>query len=214
MTIISSQDFSKEETQLEAENQQAVTDYSTLAFGIAIFSWGMLFVTLFLGYFVYRFSQPIWPPLGIAKFSILYPILSTGSILLSSVLLIFARLKLLNRKISFPERMSQALKFVVLSFFLGLGYLVFQKLLLLQLDNLQIYAGTNIFSSIIYGFTWIHAGHLLLGLFALLFLIFRLNKLTEQTEVNFMKRSFKSIEYFWHFLGMVWLLMFLMLFIF
>jgi cytochrome c oxidase subunit 3 len=61
--------------------------------------------------------------------------------------------------------------------------------------------------SMVYAFTWIHAGHIVLGLSALLWLGWLLKKGT----VTEMKLT--NVGKIWHFLGAVWIVMYLTLFV-
>jgi len=72
-----------------------------------------------------------------------------------------------------------------------------------------VYVETSgIFGSVIYGFTWIHAVHMVLGLCALLYLKIVLKPNT----VNVLQKTV-NVEKFWHFLGVIWIIMFLTLFV-
>ena len=70
-----------------------------LAMTVALISWSMLFATLLLGYFVYRFSQTVWPPLGVSSVPLLWPNLSLISVLASSATLIAGHKSLIQKKI-------------------------------------------------------------------------------------------------------------------
>ena len=172
----------------------------TLSIGtmVALVSFGMLFAALFLGFAVFRINSPVWPPMGIRRPDLFMPTLSTLIIALSSF---------------FMEKFSRDLKkgnfFITLT--LGLLFLVSQFYLWKNLSFHGLFASSGIFGSLIYSFTWIHAGHMVLALLCLIFLIPLILK-GEYTNKN--KLKILNVTKFWHFLGFIWGLMFLFLFIF
>ena len=92
---------------------------------------------------------------------------------------------------------------------LGLGFLVTQSYLWFHMKQSGVFVATSgIFGSIIYGFTWIHAVHMILGLGSLLYLKVAL----KPGQSNLLQKSI-NVEKFWHFLGVIWIIMFLTLFV-
>lgn len=177
---------------------------SSVAMVMTLVSFSMLFATLFLGYFLHRLTSDVWPPAGLERTPSLLPTLSTLIILLSSVFLwrfekAFCHQKRLS-SIDFSAVIVTGLLFVVSQFFLWS-----------ELKSIGIYAGTTIFGSILHGFTWIHAAHIFLGFFAFGILSFKLrNTVFDVSD----KLWVENVSKFWHFLSVVWLVMYFMLFIF
>ncbi len=187
-----------------AENIQQ-KEASQLGFYIALVSWGMLFAALFLSYALYRFQNTQWPPMGFEKVSLLWPCLSTGLIALSSF-------TIHKYQVAFHSiDRKNAKVFLGSTLFLGFAFLVTQKLLWLSLENSGLVTSSGIFASILHGFTWIHAGHVVLGLAGLIYLLTTL-KSDHLGHVRFENRV-ENIIKFWHFLGIIWGLMFVVLFL-
>lgn len=186
-------------------NENSETQHKKLAMTVAIISWSMLFATLLLGYFVYRFSQTVWPPLGIASIPKLLPNLSLVSVLLSSVTLWYAQIAKEKNKD------SNVKTFVFLTLILGVAYMVFQVLFWKELKLLNIFTSTSIFSSMIYAFTWIHAAHMIGALGGMLFFYI---KIQQSRQINKWSNYFFNISTFWHFLTIVWMILYLTLFVF
>ena len=168
-----------------------------IAMVFVLVSFSMLFATLFMGYAALRSSAPVWPPMGMTNLPMLYPIMSTVFIALSSLTW--------NQ---FEK--TVALKWVVMTLALGLAFTASQFGLWSQLKDLGILAGTGVFASIIYTFTWIHVAHIVAALALLIWPIIWVKK-NEVTDVRVVKIS--SIGKFWHFLGIIWALMFVTLFV-
>ncbi len=130
---------------------------------IALVSFSMLFFTLMLGFAVFRFTAPVWPPEGMTRPSLFLPILSTLIIAVSSLVFIRSEKNL--------AKDSRGLLWTII---LGFAFLFTQSLFWSQLKLQGIYASSGIFASIIYSFTWIHAAHIVLGLIALLYGLYKI----------------------------------------
>lgn len=178
--------------------QQEKMLQSSIAMTVTLISFGMLFASLFLGYFLVRFNAPVWPPVEIQGMPKLIPFLSTIAMALSS----WSYFQLEKKE----ETRGGYWK---LTFGLGVLFLVSQWKLWGALKERGIFVANGQVPSMVYAWTWIHAGHIVLGLLGLLWLgrfIFR--KKTELTEMKL-----ANVGKFWHFLGVVWLLMYLMIFV-
>jgi cytochrome c oxidase subunit 3 len=177
---------------------------SSIAMVIALISWGMLFASLCLSYTVYRFSASTWPPMGFEVAPLLLPSISTVIIFLSS----FTYEKM--RKGFVHSKMNSFKTYFWLTFVLGCSFLLTQYFLWNTLNSLGLYVESGIFASILHGFTWIHAAHVILGLMALLFIIplLSLEKFNAEKEIRLI-----NIGKFWHFLGIVWAVLFVILFL-
>lgn len=171
---------------------------NSIAMTVTLISFAMLFATMFLGYFLVRSNVPVWPPVEIQALPRLLPLLSTVIMALSSVTYYYFEKKLLNGK-----------AYLGLTLALGLVFLGLQWNLWSALKAAGILVSNGMVPSMVYAFTWIHAGHIVLGLLALLWMGWIVTMKPEKLSV------FKVINVgkFWHFLGIVWLLMYLMMFV-
>lgn len=176
----------------------------SVAGGVIMISFAMLFATLFLGYTIYRFSNSVWPPQGFQNISVLWPSISTVIIAFSSLCLEYS--------FSFFQKsdLKNFKKLWFLTLLLGLVFIASQFFVWNSLNFTGIYYNSGILGSILHGFTWIHAAHVALGLISLLFL-FPLTKFKQFDENQIPK--FLLVKKFWHFLGVVWLLMYIGLFL-
>ena len=173
---------------------------SSIAMVVALVSFGMLFATLMMAFALYRFTAPVWPPAGMMKPSLLIPSLSTLFIALSSL-----------SYFSFEKKTMKGLvdkTGLALTLFFGFAFMVGQFIFWNHLKSSGIYVSSGIYASIMYAFTWIHAAHIV-GALALLGWLYRnLNAPDKLTAVKV-----ASIGKFWHFLGIVWLIMFVTIFV-
>lgn len=176
---------------------------NNLAMTITIVMGSMLFATLFMGYAIYRSNAVAWPPLGIPKISLLIPTLSTFIIALSSWFAFQVR------KLMTVNNMNKAHQQLNITLFLGILFMFCQSYLWYSLKYTGIFLGSSgIFGSVIYGFTWIHAFHMVLGLGSLVYL-----KLVLKPTTRDSLQKTINVERFWHFLGIVWLVMYLTMFV-
>ena len=178
---------------------------SNIGMGILLISWSMLFASLFLSYFVFRFSQDSWPPMGMAKVSLLWPSLSMVLMLVSS----YAYNKFQTGYLTGNKKDS--LKILQATILLAALFLACQFLLWSDMKAIGLYASAGIFPSLLYGFTWIHWAHVILAVPALVFLAYSLGV---NNRFKMGELSIINIGRFWHFLGIIWLLIYLALFVF
>ncbi len=176
---------------------------NNLAMTVTLISGAMLFTTLFMGYAIYRTSADQWPPLGVGRVSLVLPTVSTLMILVSSW---FAYQVRLNVK---AQSFKDAKTNLNITLGLGIGFMLVQSLLWAYLKNVGLFASSGIFASILYAFTWIHAAHVVCGLGTLVFL-----RLVMKPERRHILQTTLNVEKFWHFLGIVWLVMYFGLFVF
>ena len=167
---------------------------------MALASWTMLFVALFFSYAVLRMNAATWPPDGLAPLPKALPFLNTLVLLASSVLL---------HRGTRPESEERpgALRLALLStmalggLFLALQLAVWIPLWQrgFRIDN------TGSYGSFFYGLTVFHALHVLAGLLALAFLLpgaFSGRYTSDRSS------AVRVSAMFWHFVDIVWVVMF------
>ncbi len=182
----------------KAQNLEEKMFQQSVAMTVTLIAFSMLFATLFLGFFLVRFNTPMWPPVEIQGMPVFLPLLSTIIMAVSS----FTYHRLQTRE---PMRGF----YWKLTFGLGVSFLICQKLLWSALTAKGILVSNGNVPSMVIAFTWIHAAHIFMGLALLLWLgRFIFKKKEELTEIKLI-----NVGKFWHFLGVVWLLMYLTMFV-
>lgn len=171
---------------------------NSVAMTVVLCSFGMLFATLFLGYFILRSNSPIWPPVEIEGMPQLLPFISTVFMILSSVTYYFFEHKTFARK-----------TFFIATFVLGMLFLVSQWLLWGSLEDTGILVSDGMVPSMVYAFTWLHAAHVGSAIILLGWLGFYVFARTEKLTLI----KILNVGKFWHFLGIVWILMYLLIFV-
>lgn len=180
------------------QKQQMDLLKNSVAMTVTLISFGMLFATLFLGYFLVRSNAPVWPPVEIEGMPKLLPFASTLVMLMSSLTYYWFEKQTATRKLALG-----------MTFLLGLAFLALQWALWGTLKDSGILTSHGMVPSMVYAFTWLHAGHIVLALLVLgwlgTLLVMKPEVVTPIKIINVGK--------FWHFLGVVWILMYLMLFV-
>lgn len=176
---------------------------SAIAMVVALVSWGMLFAGLFLSYAVYRFQQPMWPPIGMDTISLMFPIMSTLFAALSSLLFE------VSRRTYAEKNVNKSRNYFRLTFLMGLCFLVSQYQVWNNLNAIGVMVDTGVYASILHGFTWIHAAHIVCAMIG----VFYLCIVTKKEFINERLITIDNIGKFWHFLGAIWFIMFVILFV-
>ncbi len=178
---------------------------SSIAMTMVMVSFTMVFATLMLGYFSYRFTSDVWPPMGMQRVDLGLPTVSTIIILLSSFTYFLAE------SASAQKNAKKFNAFYWVTFALGIVFMAIQSWLWFSLKQHGLFVDSGVFASMIYGFTWIHAAHVVGGIAALLCLIPTVaGKRSEDSSVLWVK----NVGMYWHFLGIVWVIMYFCLFVY
>jgi heme/copper-type cytochrome/quinol oxidase subunit 3 len=180
---------------------------TTAVMGMVIFlsSWAMMFASLFFAYAFVRTKSPTWPPDGLSPLPRLLPAASTVVLGLSSLLL-QRGIKIV--KASAPGSLWRSLLGAVL---LGVLFLTLQTYLWLTLyaGGLKPSSGGS-YTSVFYGLTWLHALHVVVGLVGLA-VVARRAFAGEFNAARYLPVRLWAM--YWHFVGVVWLLMFVSVFL-
>lgn len=172
---------------------------------VALVSFSMLFAALMLGYAVFRITAESWPPMGMAPVPLTFPLLSTFFILLSSLTFHLFQ-KNFEAELKTPARRWLSLTVLLGLAFMGSQYLLWQQMI----HELGYVVETGVFASLIHTFTWVHAAHIVA---ALLWLLFLFPAVALKSEPAVYENRVFSAGKFWHFLDLIWIIMFVSLFV-
>lgn len=178
---------------------------SSIGMMMVLVSFGMLFATLFLGYIVHRSTSESWPPMGMERVDLFLPTLSTIVILVSSLFYFLAE------KAFYKNDLTKFRLFIILTFVAGSIFMGAQFYFWSTLTELGFVVETGIFASLVYTFTWLHAAHIVGGLISI---PFALTALTDGAIDLAKENRVINVGKFWHFLGVVWVIIFFGLFVF
>jgi len=178
----------------------------TSSLGMIMFlaSWAMMFAALFFVYGFARSKSIAWPPPGAPALPVALPALNTAVLLASSVT--FARgLAQLRR-----GRRSEFTALVAITLGLGALFLVLQLVVFRQVAAAGLTITDGVYGAVFYSFTAFHAAHVLVGVLILLWVFARSLRgaYTEHNTINV-----RMCGMFWHFVDVVWVLMFLTIYV-
>ena len=171
---------------------------------VSLASIAMLFTSLSSAYIVRSGVTYDWYPIAVPR--VMFG--STALLILSS-----SSIEIARRKLKQGLAASYS-KYLLLTGFLGLGFLVSQLIAWRQLAAQGIYVASHPHSSFFYLLTGAHAVHLLGGLLALGFLWLRSQRqLDEPGAIARRQGSADAVTIYWHFMDGLWIYLFLLLFL-
>lgn len=161
---------------------------SLLGMTLFVSSEVMFFGGLFAAYFMLRGAAGEWPPPGSVETSLLLPVLSTMCLLASS-LTVHAR------------RLGATIG-------LGALFLAGQAFEYRQLSGEGLAASSDVFSTLFFTITGFHGLHVAIGLVMLVTVALRRGRYGETAHGRI-----EAVSYYWHFVDVVWVLVFLTLYV-
>lgn len=163
----------------------------------------ILFSCFIGAYLVLRMGSAMWPPAGTPTLHAGLSLLNTAVLVLSSALAFTFR-----REIS-RQDIATGLKFLSATFLLGLLFLVLQGVEFhrLYVQGLTLHSGT--YGALFYCLITCHGFHVLGGLAFLSYLLWRAKRL----GFSRLRERAGYAELYWHFVTVVWLVLFGILYI-
>jgi cytochrome c oxidase subunit 3 len=177
---------------------------ATLGMVFFVGSWAMAFGTLFLSFLVIRDRQPAWPPEGVALPSVTMAGLGTAVLLISSLVLHQSVKRGRQGRAGFVGLWAVGLA-------LALVFAAIQTWLWTDVWTAGGRPRSGVYEGLFYMLTWFHALHVLTGIVALLVIQFgAMSGKFGAARIS----PVSSVAIFWHFVDVVWLILFLGFFVF
>jgi len=174
-------------------------DTSFLGMVMFLASWVMLFAALFFVYAALRARAPMWPPDG-WRLPVGLPALNTALLLASSVTLWMGPRDLRAGR---PDRLAPWLGATLA---LGILFLVLQCVVWRSVWQGGLHVDTSLYGSVFYALTVFHALHVVAGLGVLAWL---LRGALRGTYAAARSAPIRVGAMFWHFVDVVWVVLFL-----
>ncbi|MDQ6759977.1 MAG: cytochrome c oxidase subunit 3 [Acidobacteriota bacterium] len=185
--------------------QDSVAGVGLFAIKVVLVSITALFITIAVVYFARSRSRFNWHPVDAPSF-----------LWLSTALMLTSSWSLGNARRSFRRmRIDSYARWLLVTFCLGLAFIVSQLLALRQLLGAGIYLRYNPHSSLFYVVTGAHALHLLGGMAALFYLLIRASMAMQDVrlELGRQRTLVRVSTLYWHFLDGLWIVLFALLLI-
>lgn len=173
-------------------------------FGVIVFlvAEAMIFLGLFVAYFAFRVISPVWPPEGTPEKELLLPGINT-------VILIASSFVIHNAEDAVKKNDVKGLqKWFGLTALMGAIFLVGQ---LYEYFHLEFGLKTNLFASTFYVLTGFHGLHVFFGLVLILAVLWRSLKPGHYSSEHHF--GVEAAEIYWHFVDVIWIVLFLLLYI-
>lgn len=162
----------------------------------------MIFLGLFTAYLAFRAVAPSWPPEGTERLELLLPGINT-------IILISSSFVIHNADTAIKKNDVAGLR----TWFLITGIMgaIFLGGQIYEYSNLPFGLTTNLFASTFYVLTGFHGLHVTFGLVLIAGVLWRsLKQGHYSSEKHF---GVEAAEIYWHFVDVVWIILFLLLYI-
>ena len=173
-------------------------------FGLIVFlvAEGMIFLGMFGAYLAFRSVLPVWPPVGTPRLELLLPGVNT-------VLLISSSFVMHNADVAVKKNDVKGMqKWLAITAAMGAIFLDGQ---LYEYRHLEFTLTTNLFASAFYVLTGFHGLHVFIGVTAILAVLWRSRTAGHySSEKHF---GVEAAEIYWHFVDVVWIILFGLLYI-
>jgi cytochrome c oxidase subunit 3 len=170
------------------QREAGITNYVGIVLFLA--SWTVLFAGLFFSYGLLRLKSSHWPPEGVPTLPLFLPGVATIVLLVSSLALWWGM-----------RQKSRA--FFIATLFLGILFLLLQSITWVNLWERGLQLDSGAYGGVFYLMTSFHALHIVGGLLALLCFLPAALKLGLDNVPGL-----RPAALFWHFIDLVWCLMF------
>lgn len=185
------------------KNLNSLPKRDNLAFGFPVFllSESVIFVSFFVTYALLRWKNPNWFPPGVSGLDIPRAAINTVILVSSSGVIYFAE-RALDR--------NQLIKFRrlwLLTVALGVIFLIGQ---VLEWRNMPFGLDAGLAGATFYLLTGFHGMHVFTGVVLLLYMYFRS---LVPGNYNAGHQGVSAVSLFWHFVDIIWIILFVLLYI-
>jgi cytochrome c oxidase subunit III len=192
---------------IEAESQheshhEAHPDHRIFGLIVFLVAEGMIFLGLFIAYLAFRSMAPEWPPAGTPKLELMLPGINT-IILISSSLVIHQA----DTAIKKNDVKGLQLWFGITAL-MGIVFLGGQ---LYEYNHLEFGLRSNLFASTFYVLTGFHGLHVTVGVLLILSVLWRSMKPEHYGTNNHF--GVEAAEIYWHFVDVIWIILFILLYL-
>jgi cytochrome c oxidase subunit 3 len=170
---------------------------SYLGMLISLGSFSMLFIALLASYAILRVQAGSWMSNNMSALSMALGWLNTGMLLLSSISYFMVSRSTKKRKKTIIRR------FLNTTITIGFIFLILQLTLWYTLNQDGYSIISHIEGSVFYMLSGLHGLHIVGGIIALFWLNYKINNL-----VNYLQQV-KLVGMFWHFLTVIWVVIFI-----
>ncbi|OLP15595.1 heme-copper oxidase subunit III [Leptolyngbya sp. 'hensonii'] len=177
-------------------------DYRIYGVMVFLLAESMIFLGLFSAYLVFRAVAPAWPPEGTPELELLLPGINTVILISSSFVIHNADTAIKKNDVAGLRR------WFAITAVMGAVFLAGQ---LYEYFHLEFGLTANLFASTFYVLTGFHGLHVCFGLVLMLGVLWRSLKAGHYSSEHHF--GVEAAELYWHFVDVVWIFLFLLLYI-
>ncbi len=186
----------------EGHGHEAHPDHRIFGLLVFLAAESMIFLGLFMAYLTFRAVYPSWPPEGTPERELLLPGLNTLILIGSSFVIHQADTAIKQNDVNGLRR------WFGITAGMGALFLVGQ---LYEYSNLEFGLKTNLYASSFYVLTGFHGLHVFLGLCLILSVLWRARQQTHYSSEHHF--GVEAAELYWHFVDVVWIILFILLYL-
>jgi len=177
-------------------------DFRRLGLIMFLVAEGMIFMGLFGYYLAARSVLPTWPPAGTPELELLLPGVNTIILISSSFVIHNADTAIKKNDVSGMRTWMAITAAMGIVFLAGQMYEYF---------HLEFGLKTNLFASAFYVLTGFHGLHVTIGVLAILAVLWRSRHSGHYSQENHF--GIEAAEIYWHFVDVVWIILFGLLYL-
>jgi cytochrome c oxidase subunit 3 len=175
--------------------------HNLTGFIIFLCSESVIFLALFAGFITYKVSSPVWLPEGVTGLEVREPLINT-IVLVSSSFVIWLAERQLKRGRLVPFRL-----WWLLTMAMGAWFLYGQAV---EWIHLPFGLGSGVFGASFYLLTGFHGLHVLTGVLLMGLMLLRSFR---PGNYDGGESGVVAVSLFWHFVDVIWIVLFLLLYI-
>lgn len=183
------------------EHEHDAEGNSFFAFVVFLLSESIIFLSFFVGYFVYKTTAVDWLPAGVTGLEIKEPAINTVVLVSSSFVIYIAEI-FLERSQFWAFRF-----FLLMTIAMGSYFLIGQ---MIEWNNLEFSFTSGVFGGMFYLLTGFHGLHVLIGILLQTLMLGR----------SFFPGNYEGGHFgvvatslFWHFVDVIWIVLFVLIYL-
>ena len=177
-------------------------DHRMLGVIVFLCAEGMIFFGMFAAYLIYRTMAPAWPPEGTPERELLLPGINT-------VILIASSFVIHNADTAIKKNDAAGMRnWLLVTIAMGAVFLFGQ---VYEYAHLEFGLTTNLYASCFYVLTAFHGLHVTLGVLLMVAVVWRSRGQGHYSSEHHF--GIEANEIYWHFVDVIWIVLFLLLYI-
>jgi cytochrome c oxidase subunit III len=189
--------------QVETSGHEAHPDLRIFGLIIFLIAESAIFLGLFVAYLTFRSVAPVWPPEGTPPMELMLPGVNTVILIASSLVIHQADSAIKQNDVAGLRRYFAITALMGIVFLCGQVY---------EYMHLEFGLRTNLFASTFYVLTGFHGLHVTVGVLLILAVLWRSIRQADHYN-NHSHFGVEAAEIYWHFVDVVWIVLFILLYL-